>query len=161
MLKAGGLRTLIIIQSFEQLLKLADDLPKRLRAFAPLLGKRALAILARLHALRDLELCRQVGTRAAVDRKGRAHEVAPDLSRDGAAADSPAKRLVIVPADPDSHDKVARETDEERVAIILAGSRLAERGDRHCGAPARPIVRRRVEKVEHGRPVAPRVHSSA
>src|SRR5215207_872221 len=132
MLKAGGLRTLIIIQSFEQLLKLADDLPKRLRAFAPLLGQRALAILVRLHALRNLELCRQVGPGAAVDGKGRDHEVAPDLSRDGSAADSPAKRLVIVTADPDPHDQIAREADEQRVAIILAGSRLAKRGHRQC-----------------------------
>src|SRR5215204_2784293 len=105
MLKTAGLRTLIIIQSFEQLLELADDLPKRLRALAPLRGQRTLSILARLDSLRNLKLCRQVGAGAAIDGKSRDHEVAPDLRRDGAAADTPAKRLVIVPADPYPDDR--------------------------------------------------------
>ena len=90
------------------------------QAVAPVFGERTFAVVGQL-AVRFRAIavaCRERRALAAFDRQRRAHEIAPDFRRDGAAADL-AQRLVVVAADPDADHQVAGEADEQRVAIVL------------------------------------------
>src|SRR6185503_7548844 len=101
--------------------------------------------------------CRgQCGAALVVDGQGGGHEIAPDLRRNGPAAHL-AERFVVVAADPHPNDEIARETDEERIAILLRRAGLAERGHGEGGAAAGAVVGGGVEQVEHRCSIATRI----
>jgi len=88
-----------------------------------------------------------------VHRQGSGHEAAPDVRGHCPTADS-AKRLVVVATDPHSDDQIAREADEQGIAIFLGRSGLAEGRNGKRRAASRAVVGCGIEEVEHGRPVA-------
>src|SRR6185437_5521892 len=70
----------------------------------------------------------------------------------GPSADLP-KRLVVVAADPDADDEIARESNEHGITIFLGRSGLSEGRYGKRRAPPGAVVRSGIEEVERRRPV--------
>src|SRR4029079_2841016 len=141
----------------DELLELTSEVTKGPRGIAPFRRQRTLELMLMLMLrlrlrFQPMEISRQVRRPAAVDRQRRAHEAAPDVGGHGPPADF-AQRLVVVAADPDADHEVAGETDEQGVAVLLRRPGLAEGRDSQRRPAPGPVVRGRVEKVEHRRPV--------
>src|SRR3546814_10702316 len=71
-----------------------------------------------------------------------------DWSSDVCSSDLPQRRIVVV-ADPHADDEVAGIADEQRIAIVLAGARLAEIGDAEHRRAAGATVDRCTQHLFH------------
>src|SRR5947209_2075832 len=99
----------------DQPLELASEVANGFGGIAPIRGQRTFELRLRLGAVEDGG---QLRAAAAVDSQGRVHEAAPNLGRNGPAADS-AQGLVVVAAKPHADHQIAGEADEQSVAVLL------------------------------------------
>src|SRR5207342_3553080 len=130
-----------------QLPKLLGEIAQRLGCIAPF-GRQRTFVFGPFLGCRTPKLRRQIEWTFMIDGERGRHEAAPDFRRNRSAADL-AKRRVVIASNPHADDKIARESDEQRVPVFLSRTCLSKRGDGQCGAMAGPVVRGGVEEVEY------------